>query len=115
MHDPATGEHPTSRHTMKYSILFAIGLSLLLPLQADAKGGKHKQKGTATPEEVFKKKDKDGDGMLTLQEIAGKKKDSPKAEKRFAKLDKNSDGKISREELMARKNKSGKKHGKKNQ
>ncbi len=102
---------------MKYSILFAIGLSLLLPLQADAKQGKHKQKGTSTPEEIFKKRDKDGDGMLTKDEFLANKKNPTKAEKRFAKLDKNSDGKISLEELKAKKDKAGKggkKHGKKN-
>ncbi|MEI6175766.1 MAG: EF-hand domain-containing protein [Verrucomicrobiota bacterium] len=106
---------------MKYSILFAIGLSLLLPLQADAKQGKHKQKGTATPEEIFKKRDKDGDGMITKDEFLAKKKNPTKAEKRFAKIDTNADGKVSLEEFKAKKNKAekagkkgGKKHGKKN-
>ena len=106
---------------MKYSILFAIGLALFLPLQADAKGGKGKDQAKRSPEQVFKKKDKDNDGMLTKQEFASKKKDPAKAAKRFARLDKNSDGKLSLAEFTAKKDKAdkpkkggGKKGGKKN-
>lgn len=94
---------------MKYSILFAIGLAMILPLQAAGKGGKAKQGGKANPETIFKRLDKDGDGALTKEEFAAKAKDASKAATRFAKLDKNSDGKLTLAEIKDRK--SGKKAG----
>ena len=57
-----------------------------------------------TPEEMFKKKDKDGDGKLTEAEFLGKQADPEKVEKakaRFKKLDKDSDGSLSLEEFVA--------------
>ena len=52
---------------------------------------------------MFEKKDANGDGSLTLEELkAGMKgKALDNAEKRFEKLDKDGDGKVSLEEFKA--------------
>lgn len=67
---------------------------------ADAadKGGKKRD-----PEAVFKKLDKDGNGMLTLDEYKGKAegKKADAAEKRFKKLDKDENGSVSLDEFKA--------------
>ena len=63
---------------------------------ADAKPEKPKM----TPEERFKKLDKDGDGKLSIDEFRGKKEAS-EAEEAFKKLDANGDGAISLEEFSA--------------
>ena len=56
------------------------------------------------PEEVFKKRDKDGDGKLSLEEFLGKRKDEDKvkAEKVFKRKDKDSDGFLTLEEFKAK-------------
>ena len=56
-----------------------------------------------TPEERFKKLDKDSDGMLTLEEYKGKAEGekATKAEERFKKMDKDSDGKLTLDEYKA--------------
>lgn len=56
-----------------------------------------------SPEERFKKLDKDSDGSLTLEEFKGKAEGekATKAEDRFKKLDKDSDGKLTLEEFKA--------------
>jgi len=89
---------------MKHTILLALGLGLALALPVQA--GKKNQaadpaKPKPTPEEVFKKKDKNSDGFLTKEEFVGKAKDAAKAEARFAKLDTNGDGKVTLEEFKA--------------
>jgi Ca2+-binding EF-hand superfamily protein len=66
---------------------------------ADKKDGD--KKPAASPEERFKKLDKNNDGSLDLSEIKGKKDDDATAEKKFKALDKNGDGKISLEEFTA--------------
>ncbi len=57
-----------------------------------------------SPEEQFKKLDKDGDSKLTLEEFVGKKKDEAKtkAEEIFKKKDKDSDGKLTLEEFKGK-------------
>ena len=56
-----------------------------------------------TPEERFKKLDKDSDGAISETEYLGKLEGeaATKAKERFKKVDKNSDGKLSLEEYSA--------------
>lgn len=56
-----------------------------------------------TPEERFKRLDKDSDGAISETEYLGKMEGdaATKAKERFKKLDKNSDGKLSLEEYSA--------------
>ena len=67
--------------------------------KADAKPGE--KKAAVSPEERFKKLDKDGDGFISLEEFkAGVgAKDPAKAEEIFKKKDANNDGKLSPEEF----------------
>jgi len=66
-----------------------------------------KARGTGTPkkpkksrEQVFQKRDQDGNGVLTLQEFEGKKA-RPEAAARFEKWDRNGDGKLTLDEFRA--------------
>jgi len=92
---------------MKYSILPALSLSLVLalPLHAGNKKAGGQAKSKPTPEQIFKKKDKDNDGFLSKDEFTAKAKDSSKAAERFARKDKNGDNKLSLAEFTARANK----------
>lgn len=56
-----------------------------------------------TPEEIFKKKDSNGDGKLSVDEFVGKLtgEKADKAKTRFAKLDKDSDGSLTLAEFEA--------------
>ena len=59
-------------------------------------------KAPMSPEEMFKKLDKDGNGSVSKEEFMaspGAKKDATKAEERFGKMDKNKDGSLSKEEM----------------
>jgi EF hand len=87
--------------SMKRFILVAvIGIFAFGPGVAPAHAAKGEKKVAS---KVFNKRDKDGDGSLSLDEMRGKgKRDASKVEKRFKKLDKNSDGKVSLAELSAR-------------
>ena len=63
--------------------------------------GKHQQ---ISPEEIFKKLDTNGDGVLSLDEFkAGPmaKKDLAKAEEIYKKMDTKGDGKVTLEEFKA--------------
>jgi Ca2+-binding EF-hand superfamily protein len=74
--------------------VFALGNGLSPALAAKVK---------KDPSRVFQKRDANGDGSLSLQELRGKgKKASAKVEKRFKRLDRNHDGKVSLDELKAR-------------
>lgn len=55
------------------------------------------------PEKIFKRKDANSDGSLSLDEYKAGMKDRQleNAEKRFKKIDTNSDGKLSFEEFKA--------------
>ncbi len=75
----------------------------------DKKGG---DKAPPTPEEAFKKLDKDSDGSVTLDEFKASghgKKDPAKAEEIYKKIDKDSNGKVTLEEFKAHGPKPGKK------
>jgi len=86
---------------MKYSILFAIGLALALPIQAAQKAGAH-AKAKITQEQIFNKKDKNHDGFLSKHEFIGKSKHAAKKAKIFAKKDTNHDGKLSLQEFIGK-------------
>jgi Ca2+-binding EF-hand superfamily protein len=87
------------------SLLSVLALSASISLAADeAKPEKPK----ASPEEMFKKLDKDGDGKLSIDEYRGKKEAS-EVEAKFKDLDKDGDGKLSVEEFSARAGKAPKK------
>lgn len=83
--------------------LFAIALAFGLCAPAFAADEKPK----ATPEEAFKKADKDGDGKVSLAEFKGKKEGdkATKAETAFKAKDKDSDGFLSLEEFKGGKKK----------
>ena len=72
-------------------------------LMADEKPEKKKR----DPEAAFKKRDKDGDGKLSLEEFKGKLKGekATKAETAFKKKDKNNDGYLTFEEFKPKKKK----------
>lgn len=59
------------------------------------------EKPKRSPEEMFKKKDKDNDGALSKDEFLAGAKDATKAEEGFKRKDKDNDGKLSKEEFAA--------------
>lgn len=63
------------------------------------------EKPKRSPEEQFKRRDKDADGKLSLAEFVGKAtgEKATKAETQFKKKDKNSDGFVSLEEFLPKK------------
>lgn len=63
------------------------------------------EKPKPTPEEAFKKRDKNGDGKLSLDEFVGKSTGdkATKAQETFKKRDKNADGFLSQEEFQPKK------------
>ena len=95
---------------MKRTTIIALCMSLVLPALAEETKEADAPKKPHKPDmkQVFKKKDKDGDGSLSKEEFVGKAKDAAKAEAAFAKKDKNGDGKISEEEFVSRGRKKGK-------
>lgn len=79
---------------MRVVLTLALSLCLVSPLTAAD------EKPKRDPEAVFKKLDKNSDGVLSLEEFKGKK-DATKAEAQFKRLDKDSSGTISLEEFKA--------------
>lgn len=53
-----------------------------------------------TPERLFKARDRNGDGVLTLEEYTGKAGNAPARTKRFERLDADNDGTLTLDELM---------------
>jgi Ca2+-binding EF-hand superfamily protein len=95
-----------SRHVVLRSMLAAFTAVCLLSGIALAEKGDKGDKGGGKrpdPARVFKKKDADGDGKLSLEEFkAGMpEKALTKADDRFKKLDTNGDGSLSLEEFEA--------------
>ena len=97
------------------SLLAVLALSVLTVKAEDApktdapkteapKGEKPK----LTPEEIFKKKDVNGDGKLTKEEFIGKSKDAAKMGERFDAIDKDKTGSITLEQFKAAMAKHGK-------
>jgi Ca2+-binding EF-hand superfamily protein len=88
---------------MRRLLLCALVLGLGMG-SASAEEKKPEQK-KPDPAEVFKKKDKDSNGSLTIEEFMGKASEDPakaeKAKKAFAAKDKDKDMKLSLEEFKA--------------
>ena len=87
--------------TTRLMIAFTcLGLSAALTSSA---GAEEKPKKKPDPAKIFAKKDANGDGSLTLEELKSgmKGKALENAEKRFEKMDKDGDGKVSLEEFEA--------------
>lgn len=91
------------------SILAILALAATInAAEGDAKKEGDKGKPKMSPEEMFKKLDKDGNGSVSKEEYMaspGAKKDAAKAAERFGKMDKNSDGSLSKEEMTPKKKK----------
>lgn len=84
------------------AVLFALLLSASMTYAADApKKPAEGDKPKMTPEEIFKKKDANGDGKISKEEFTKGAKDPAKAEERFTALDKDKDGSVSKEEFSA--------------
>ena len=79
------------------SLLSVLALSASVSIAAD---DAKPEKPRPTPEEMFKRLDKDKDGKLSIDEYRGKKEAS-EVEAKFKALDKDSDGKLSSEEFVA--------------
>lgn len=94
---------------MKYILLLALSLAFSLPLHAEDTKESAGDKPKATPEENFKRKDKNSDGFLSLGEFIGKMEGEKKAkaETNFGKKDTNKDSKLSLEEFTAKPGKGG--------
>jgi len=87
---------------MRKTLSFVMGLALAIGICGVSYAADEK-----TPEDVFKKMDKDSDGKISLAEFKGKREGdkATKAEGQFKKLDTNNDGSLSLEEFKARKKK----------
>jgi Ca2+-binding EF-hand superfamily protein len=82
--------------------LFALIVACGLAVPALAADDKPKEK--PSPEETFKRLDKNGDGKLSLEEFKGKRQGekATKAEETFKKKDKDSDGFLTLDEYKAK-------------
>ncbi len=99
-------------------LLTAVSLTLATAAPGDAKGEKgakgDKKGAPATPEEAFKRLDKNGDGKVTIEEISASKRFEGKAEEaktHLAGMDDNKDGSVSLDEFKAHPPKKGPKGG----
>ncbi len=85
----------------KYSVLVGLLSLLLLVSFSTPSFCAVQDEGEKSPEELFKERDADGDGKVTLEELTkglkGKKKEA--AEKKFKKADKNEDGALDAKEF----------------
>ena len=90
---------------MKKSVVGGVVCLVLMSVVAgsfakDAAEGEAKKK--RDPSAMFDKKDKDGDGKLSMEEWVGKRKEAAadKAKEVFTKKDKDADGFLTKEELI---------------
>jgi Ca2+-binding EF-hand superfamily protein len=84
-------------------LLIAFSFVLTVPSAFGEDSPKEPPKKVRSKEELFKARDKDGDGKVTLEEFLRDKKDQAKSKKRFYKLDKNKDDSLDLEEFKATK------------
>lgn len=85
--------------------VLAVGVVAGSALAKDTAKKEGPQKPKKTAEEIFKAKDKDGDGKLTLEELTSKVKKpevAARLEKRFKAKDKDGDGMLTLEEFKAK-------------
>lgn len=82
------------------AVVACVSLSSVAPVPAQGADEKPK----ATPEEMFKRRDKDSDGFLSWEEFKGKLEGDKlaAADKQFKAKDTNSDMKLSLEEFKAK-------------
>lgn len=88
------------------SILAILALAATVNAADEKKPEAGKKK--ASPEEMFKKLDKDANGSVSKEEFLASpqaKKDEAKATERFGKMDKDSNGSLSLEEMTPKKKK----------
>ena len=89
-------------------VLLSVALAVSIGLTAAAAEGKKKNGPKApkkTADEIFKAKDKSGDGKLSIDEFVGNPKKpgvKEKLEAAFKKLDKDSDGFLTLDEFKAK-------------
>jgi hypothetical protein len=95
-----TEPHPltTTMKTTISSIALTLGL-LVSNAPAAPGGGGNTPKKKASPEKVFKKKDRDHDSLLSKNEFVHGAKDTAARDQAFGKKDKNGDGKLTLSEF----------------
>lgn len=86
---------------MKKLCVCLVSASLLAGVFALPVRSAADDKPKPTPEERFKRLDKNGDGKLSLAEFQGKQTDAEKVKKAFEARDKDKDGFLSLEEFKA--------------
>lgn len=89
-------------------LLALLAIAAVTVNAEDAKKPEAGAKKKPSPEEMFKKLDKDANGSVSKEEFLASpaaKKDEAKATERFTKLDKNADGSLSKEEFTPKKKK----------
>lgn len=86
---------------MKKMLLWTIALSMVVGLEAIPASAADKPK--RTPEETFKRLDKNGDGKVSPDELKGKRtgEKADRVVSRFKQMDKDNDGFLSLEEYKA--------------
>jgi Ca2+-binding EF-hand superfamily protein len=89
---------------MRKFVTWAVLAAVAVGMQSGSALAAGKNKGNRTPDEMFKRLDRNNDGKLSAEELQGrgKKADPAKAKARFAQLDKNNDGSVTLEEFKAR-------------
>lgn len=90
-----------TRMFLTMALALFVGISTTYAQDAPKK---KKEGPKKTAEEVFKAKDKNADGVVTIDEFVGKGKKEG-AETRFKAKDKDGDGKLTLEEFTAKKEK----------
>ena len=76
-------------------------IALIAPSFAEDAKDKGGPRKPGDPAKVFKKKDADGDGSLSLEEFTKGAKDAERAGKAFKRKDKDKDGSLSLEEFKS--------------